>query len=233
MQDEETYMTLNIQSKKRSSIRTFQFKCQDCSVMSHRYKILLGISGGLNGILVLALITLSLLVSQEVLPKCLKEYDSNITQHDDTGYSEVNSDTRGNIHKKDAGHCVSRATGHKGMCSSEWLNYQEKCYWFSNEMKSWSDSYRYCLGEKSHLLIIQNQLELAFIQKTLKQSNYVWIGLNFTSLKRTWTWVDDSPLDSKIFFIKGPAQENSCAAIKENGIYSETCNSVFKWICQY
>uniref|UniRef100_A0AC11AR69 Killer cell lectin like receptor F1 n=1 Tax=Ovis aries TaxID=9940 RepID=A0AC11AR69_SHEEP len=181
MQDEETYMTLNIQSKKRSSIQTFQFKCQDCSVMSHRYKILLGISGGLNGILVLTLITLSLL----------------------------------------------------GMCSSEWLNYQEKCYWFSNEMKSWSDSYRYCLGEKSHLLIIQNQLELAFIQKTLKQSNYVWIGLNFTSLKRTWTWVDDSPLDSKIFLIKGPAQENSCAAIKENGIYSETCNSVFKWICQY
>lgn len=33
----------------------------DCSVMSHRYKILLGISGGLNGILVLTLITLSLL----------------------------------------------------------------------------------------------------------------------------------------------------------------------------
>uniref|UniRef100_A0AC11AU56 Killer cell lectin like receptor F1 n=1 Tax=Ovis aries TaxID=9940 RepID=A0AC11AU56_SHEEP len=114
MQDEETYMTLNIQSKKRSSIQTFQFKCQDCSVMSHRYKILLGISGGLNGILVLTLITLSLLVSQEVLPKCLKEYDSNITQHDDTGYLEVNSDTRGNIHKKDAGHCASRATGHKG-----------------------------------------------------------------------------------------------------------------------
>ena len=28
MQDEETYMTLNIQLKKRSSIQTFQFKCQ-------------------------------------------------------------------------------------------------------------------------------------------------------------------------------------------------------------
>lgn len=30
-------------------------------------------------------------------------------------YLEVNSDTRGNIHKKDAGHCASRATGHKGL----------------------------------------------------------------------------------------------------------------------
>ncbi|XP_028018136.1 killer cell lectin-like receptor subfamily F member 1 isoform X2 [Balaenoptera acutorostrata] len=181
MQDEERYMTLNVQLKKRSSIQTSQLKCQDCSVVLRWYKILLRISGTVNGILVLTLITLFLL----------------------------------------------------GMCPSEWLKYQEKCYWFSNELKSWSDSYGYCLGRKSHLLIIQDQLEMAFIQKTLKQSNYVWIGLNFTSLKTTWTWVDGSPLDSKIFFIKGPAKENSCAAIKENKIYSETCSSVFKWICQY
>ncbi|XP_068417535.1 killer cell lectin-like receptor subfamily F member 1 isoform X1 [Eschrichtius robustus] len=233
MQDEERYMTLNVQLKKRSSIQTSQLKCQDCSVVLPWYKILLRISGTVNGILVLTLITLFLLVSQEVLLKCQKGNNSNITQQDDIEYLKVNSNTRGNISKKDAGHCVSRATDHQGMCPSEWLKYQEKCYWFSNELKSWSDSYGYCLGRKSHLLIIQDQLEMAFIQKTLKQSNYVWIGLNFTSLKTTWTWVDGSPLDSKIFFIKGPAKENSCAAIKENRIYSETCSGVFKWICQY
>ncbi|XP_007472454.1 PREDICTED: LOW QUALITY PROTEIN: killer cell lectin-like receptor subfamily F, member 1 [Lipotes vexillifer] len=77
------------------------------------------------------------------------------------------------------------------------------------------------------------QVDIQFFQRHLEQSNYVWIWLNFTSLKRKWTWVDGSPLDSKIFFIKGPTKENSCAAIKENRIYSETCNSVFKWICQY
>ncbi|XP_072810801.1 killer cell lectin-like receptor subfamily F member 1 isoform X2 [Vicugna pacos] len=181
MQGEERYMTLNVELKKRNSIQTSQLKCQDCSVVLHRYKIFLGLSGAVNGILALTLISLTLLA----------------------------------------------------MCPSEWLKYQEKCYWFSNEMKSWNDSYGYCLGRKSHLLIIQDQLEMAFIQKTLKQSNYVWIGLNFTSLKKTWTWVDDSPLDPKIFFIKGPAEENSCAALKENRIYSETCSSVFKWICQY
>ncbi|XP_057559148.1 killer cell lectin-like receptor subfamily F member 1 isoform X1 [Hippopotamus amphibius kiboko] len=233
MQDEESYMTLNVQLKKRNSIQTSQLKYQDCSLMLRWYKILLGISGTINVILVLILITLNLLVSQEVLLKCQKGNNSNITQHDDIGHLKVSSDTRGDISKKNAGHCVSKATDHQGMCPSEWLKYQEKCYWFSNEMKSWSDSYGYCLGRKSHLLIIQDQLEMAFIQKTLKQSNYVWIGLNFTSLERTWTWVDGSPLDSKIFFIKGPAKENSCAAIKENRIYSETCNSVFKWICQY
>ncbi|XP_004438699.1 PREDICTED: killer cell lectin-like receptor subfamily F member 1 isoform X1 [Ceratotherium simum simum] len=233
MQDEERYMTLNVQANKRSSNQTSQLKFKGYSVMLHRYKILLGISGTVNGILVLTLISLTVLVSQGVLLKCQKGNNSNITQHDDIGNLNMNSDTRGNIRNKDAGRCVSRAADHTGLCPSEWFKYQEKCYWFSNEMKSWSDSYGYCLGRQSHLLIIQDQLEMSFIQKNLKQSNYVWIGLNFTSLRRTWTWVDGSPLDSKIFFIKGPAKENSCAAIKENKIYSETCSSVFKWICQY
>uniref|UniRef100_A0A8C3WIN7 Killer cell lectin like receptor F1 n=1 Tax=Catagonus wagneri TaxID=51154 RepID=A0A8C3WIN7_9CETA len=233
MQDEESYMTLQVQFKKRNSIGTPQLKCQDCSVMLHWYKILLGISGTVNGILVLTLVTLILLVSQEVLLKCQKGNNLNITQHDDIGNLKVNGDTRAKINNKDASHCVSETADHKGMCPSEWLKYQEKCYWFSNEMKSWSDSHGYCLRRKSHLLIIQDQLEMAFIQKTLKQSNYVWIGLNFTFRKRTWTWVDGSPLDSNIFFIKGPAKENSCATMKENRIYSETCSSVFKWICQY
>uniref|UniRef100_A0A5F5PNV3 Killer cell lectin like receptor F1 n=2 Tax=Equus TaxID=9789 RepID=A0A5F5PNV3_HORSE len=63
MQDEETYMTLNVRSKKRSSSQTSQLKCKDYSEMLHRYKILLGISGTVNGILVLTLISLTLLDS--------------------------------------------------------------------------------------------------------------------------------------------------------------------------
>ncbi|KAI5164909.1 killer cell lectin-like receptor subfamily F member 1 isoform X1 [Manis pentadactyla] len=233
MQDEERYMTLNVELRKRISIQTTQLKLKDCSVMLHRYKILLGISGTVNSILVLTLISLTLLVSQGVLLKCQKGNDSNITQHDDIGNLKMSSDTRRNISNKDAGHCVSRATNHAGFCPSDWIKHKRKCYWFSEEMKSWSDSYGYCLGRNSHLLILQDQFEMAFIQRNLKQSNYVWIGLNFTSLKKTWTWVDGSPLDSKIFFIKGPAKENSCASTKENKIYSEACSSVFRWICQY
>ncbi|XP_008139052.2 killer cell lectin-like receptor subfamily F member 1 [Eptesicus fuscus] len=232
MQDEERYMTLNVQLKKRSSGQTSQLKFKDFSVRLHWYKILLGISGTVNGILVLTFISLILLVSQGVLLKCPKGNNSNITQHDDIGNLRMKSDTRGTISTKDADHNASSATDHRGLCPSEWLKYQEKCYWFSNELKSWSDSYGYCLGRNAHLVIIQDQFEMAFLQKNLKQSNYVWIGLNFTSQERTWNWVDGSPLASKIFFIKGLATENSCAAIKGNKIYSEACSSVFKWICQ-
>ncbi|KAM9671404.1 LOW QUALITY PROTEIN: killer cell lectin-like receptor subfamily F member 1 [Trichechus inunguis] len=216
MPDEERYMTLNVQLKKRSSIQTSQLKFEDFSVILHWYKTLLGKSGIVNCILTLTLITLTLLAFQGMLLKCSKENNPNITYQEELGNVKVKSEARRN----------------KGLCPSEWLKY-EKCYWFSNELKSWSDSYEYCLDRKSHLLIIQDQLEMAFVQKTLRQSNHVWIGLNVTSLKKTWTWVDGSPLDPKLFFIKGPATENSCAATKENKIYSEICSSVFKWICQY
>ncbi|XP_049738365.1 killer cell lectin-like receptor subfamily F member 1 isoform X2 [Elephas maximus indicus] len=233
MSDEERYVTQNVQPKERSSVQTSQLKFKDCLVMLHWYKTLLGISGIVNCILTLTLITLTRLAFQGVLLQCPKENSPNITHEEEIGNLKVNSEARRNISNKDTDPCVSRTTGQTGLCPSEWLKYQEKCYWFSNELKSWSDSYGYCSDRKSHLLIIQDQLEMAFIQKNLRQSNYVWIGLNVTSLKKTWTWVDGSPLDPKLFVIKGPAEENSCAATKENKIYSETCSSVFKWICQY
>ncbi|XP_069347050.1 killer cell lectin-like receptor subfamily F member 2 isoform X1 [Eulemur rufifrons] len=232
MQDEERYMTLNVQSRKKSSIQASKLTFKDSSAVLHRYKILLGISGAVNGILALTLISLIMLVSQGVLLKCPRENNSDI-EYDDAGNLKVNNGTRGNTGNKDTGHCISRAAEQTVICPSEWLKYQGKCYWFSTEMKTWSDSYVYCLERKSHLLIIQDQSEMAFIQKNLKQSNYLWIGLNVTSMNKTWTWVDGSPLDPKMFFIKGPATEDSCAATKESKIYSETCGSVFKWICQY
>ncbi|XP_036924278.1 killer cell lectin-like receptor subfamily F member 1 [Sturnira hondurensis] len=230
MQDER-YMTLNMHLKRRISTPSSELTYKDYSMMLHWYKILLGISGTVNGILVLTFISLALLVSQGVLLSCQKGNNSNNTQ-EDVGKLTMNDDARGNVSSADVGRCVSRAADCGGSCPSEWLKYQEKCYWFSNELKSWRDSYGYCLGRNSHLLIIQDQLEMAFIQKNLKQSNYVWIGLNFTAQKRTWNWVDGSPVASEIVLIQGTAMENSCAAIKGSKIYSETCSSVFKWICQ-
>uniref|UniRef100_A0A8D0QN24 Killer cell lectin like receptor F1 n=1 Tax=Sus scrofa TaxID=9823 RepID=A0A8D0QN24_PIG len=72
------------------------------------------------------------------------------------------------------------------MCPSEWLKYQEKCYWFSNEMKSWSDSHGYCLRRKSHLLIIQDQLEMKFIEHC-KSTLTKWISHDGSQTK---LWVE-------------------------------------------
>uniref|UniRef100_A0A2I3LDS1 Killer cell lectin like receptor F1 n=1 Tax=Papio anubis TaxID=9555 RepID=A0A2I3LDS1_PAPAN len=112
MQDEERYMTLNVQSKKRTSTQTAQLTFKDYSVVLHWYKILLGISGTLNGILALALISLILLVSQGVLLKCQKGSHSNTTEHEDIGDLKMNNGTRRNTSNKDL--CVSRSADQTG-----------------------------------------------------------------------------------------------------------------------
>uniref|UniRef100_A0A2I3GK11 Killer cell lectin like receptor F1 n=1 Tax=Nomascus leucogenys TaxID=61853 RepID=A0A2I3GK11_NOMLE len=112
MQDEERYMTLNVQSKKRSSAQTSQLTFKDYSVMLHWYKILLGISGTVNGILALTLVSLILLVSQGVLLKCQKGSYSNTTEYEDIGDLKVNNGTRRNISNKDL--CVSRSADQTG-----------------------------------------------------------------------------------------------------------------------
>lgn len=50
-----------------------------------------------------------------MLLKCRNGDNLNITQHDDIGNGEVNGDTRAKISHKDASHCVSGTTDHKGI----------------------------------------------------------------------------------------------------------------------
>ncbi|XP_075409470.1 killer cell lectin-like receptor subfamily F member 1 [Tenrec ecaudatus] len=233
MLDEDGYMTLHVQPKKRGSGQTSQLKSKEYTMNFIPYKTLLGLSGIINCILALTLITLIFLVSQGVLLKCQYGNSSRLTPQEEFGNLKVNSKVRRNISCKATDPYISRATRPTDFCSAEWVKYQEKYYWFSNELKNWSNSYKHCLGKKSQLLIIQDQLEMDFIQKYMMQPNYVWIGLHITTPKKSWTWVDGSPLDQKLFSIKGPAKENSCGAIKKHKLHSETCSSFFKWVCQY
>nr|XP_042717114.1 uncharacterized protein LOC101942300 [Chrysemys picta bellii] len=71
-----------------------------------------------------------------------------------------------------------------------------------------------------------------FTQNITGNQNPVWIGLNITSPGKKWTWVDGSPLNQMLFTVSGPAEENSCAAVKKNQIKSEICITHYKWICQ-
>uniref|UniRef100_A0A674IMC7 C-type lectin domain-containing protein n=1 Tax=Terrapene triunguis TaxID=2587831 RepID=A0A674IMC7_9SAUR len=114
------------------------------------------------------------------------------------------------------------------LCPRHWAPYRDKCYWFSEENEYWSRGRDDCSWRGSHLLVIQDQEEL----NLTGNQNPVWIGLNITSQRKNWTWVDGSPLNQTLFTVSGPAEENSCAAVKKNQIKSEICNTHYKWICQ-
>uniref|UniRef100_A0A8C3P566 C-type lectin domain-containing protein n=1 Tax=Chrysemys picta bellii TaxID=8478 RepID=A0A8C3P566_CHRPI len=118
------------------------------------------------------------------------------------------------------------------LCPRHWVPHRDKCYWLSEENQYWSRGWDDCSRRGSHLLVIQDREELEFTQNLTGNQNPVWIGLNITSPGRKWTWVDGSPLNQTLFTVSGPAEENSCAAVKKNQIKSEICNTHYKWICQ-
>ncbi|CAM4657352.1 unnamed protein product [Caretta caretta] len=118
------------------------------------------------------------------------------------------------------------------LCPRHWVPHRDRCYRLSEENQYWSRGRDDCARRGSHLLVIQDQEELEFIQNIIPDQSQVWIGLNITSPGRTWTWVDGSPFNQTPFLVSGPAEENSCAAIQKNRIQSEICNTDCKWICQ-
>uniref|UniRef100_A0AC11DQ02 Uncharacterized protein n=1 Tax=Ovis aries TaxID=9940 RepID=A0AC11DQ02_SHEEP len=48
---------------------------------------------------------------------------------------------------------------------------------------------------KSHLLVIQDKAELDFLQSSIQDGIYFWIGLNISHPQNTWSWLDGTPLN--------------------------------------
>ncbi|XP_051540619.1 C-type lectin domain family 10 member A-like [Myxocyprinus asiaticus] len=66
-------------------------------------------------------------------------------------------------------------------------------YYLSSELKSWSESRRYCTERGADLIIINNREEHEFVRKVCVQ-NWVWIGLTDSDEEGTWKWVNGSTL---------------------------------------
>ncbi|XP_067394294.1 killer cell lectin-like receptor subfamily F member 1 [Emydura macquarii macquarii] len=118
------------------------------------------------------------------------------------------------------------------LCPRDWQLYGDNCYWLSKERKAWTGSHEDCSQKSSHMLVIQTQEEMDFIQDVIRGESYVWIGLNMTPPRGTWTWVDGSPLDPARFSVSGPAEGNRCGRLKDTQIQSDVCGSELQWICQ-
>uniref|UniRef100_A0A8C9P5V4 C-type lectin domain-containing protein n=1 Tax=Spermophilus dauricus TaxID=99837 RepID=A0A8C9P5V4_SPEDA len=121
----------------------------------------------------------------------------------------------------------------KLQCPKRWLQLQDKCFTISSSSKTWNDSLADCSQGESSLLLIQDQEELRFIQNLIKNEGIMyWIGLNFTLSEKKWKWINGSLLNHDILKIFGENKENSCAAISKMTVFSESCNSENKWICE-
>ncbi|KAM6326043.1 killer cell lectin-like receptor subfamily B member 1B allele B isoform 3-T3 [Alca torda] len=116
------------------------------------------------------------------------------------------------------------------LCPMNWTLRGPKCYWVSDGIRPWNASREDCGNRGAELLMLGDQDELDFLNKSLqKRTSYFWIGL---SAGKGWTWLNGSRLDLSRFRLSPLAEGGSCGVIKEGRISSEGCGSALPWICQ-
>ncbi|XP_073698004.1 uncharacterized protein [Garra rufa] len=108
----------------------------------------------------------------------------------------------------------------------------------SNELKSWSDSRKYCKDRGADLLIINSEEKQRVISSFIKER--VWIGLSDTENEGNMKWVDNSPLKQG-FWIKGEpddkgGNEDCIEVVLSNNILNSwddlPCSEKRKGICE-
>uniref|UniRef100_A0A8C1GWV5 C-type lectin domain-containing protein n=1 Tax=Cyprinus carpio TaxID=7962 RepID=A0A8C1GWV5_CYPCA len=111
-----------------------------------------------------------------------------------------------------------------------WMCHQSSLYFFSSEMKNWTESRRYCRerGASDHHQQQRGRSEFMGLVS-------VWIGLSDSDEEGRWKWVDGSTLTSG-FWTSG--EPNSYMGLEEDCVVASygwndcPCNEAFRWICE-
>nr|XP_015193377.1 PREDICTED: C-type lectin domain family 4 member F-like isoform X1 [Lepisosteus oculatus] len=110
-------------------------------------------------------------------------------------------------------------------CPQGWELFNSKCYYFSTDKLSWTDSRKSCKTQGANLLMIDSREEQEFFTNHPKKG-YYWIGLSDSDKENYWTWVDNTVLITGYW--SSPKLDgnraNNCAVININA------NSLNNWV---
>ncbi|XP_064177765.1 CD209 antigen-like protein E isoform X3 [Anguilla rostrata] len=119
-------------------------------------------------------------------------------------------------------------------CPQGWAQFSSKCYYFSNEAKTWTDSHSDCVKRGADLVIIESEEEQRFINKQIK--NFTWIGLSYSAAKGNWLWVNGTPLQKGFWRSGEPDVDNGfdCALFipNVNAWDAFFCSNKNNFICE-
>ncbi|XP_060547109.1 C-type lectin domain family 2 member D-like [Pantherophis guttatus] len=109
-------------------------------------------------------------------------------------------------------------------CLPNWIGYQMKCFYFSDEEKTWSASQDFCSLYNASLAIIEKE-EKAFVQR-YKGTISHWIGLQ-RDPNQPWKWVNGNASTWEVLGDGG-----HCAFLNDEGKAScSRCQTLHHWIC--
>ncbi|XP_069834985.1 killer cell lectin-like receptor subfamily B member 1C [Dendropsophus ebraccatus] len=129
--------------------------------------------------------------------------------------------------------CVNSSDRSSGchLCPPSWLLHGDQCYYLSDVTdRTWDQSEEQCKMMGSDLLIIKDQDQQEFIQRTLSQraDDRYWIGLHPD--EDGWRWVDGEQYNSSLFQIK-TQPSGRCVSVTRSYYYQSSCSSAYRWMC--
>ncbi|KAM8872531.1 uncharacterized protein ACB058_004460 isoform 1-T1 [Synchiropus picturatus] len=127
----------------------------------------------------------------------------------------------------------------RSQCQQGWREYENKCYYFSTDAKSWLDANAFCLQHHSNLMSIQDLQERLWVRTQISTEIY-WIGLNDRVTEGTWEWTDGSPfIEYLSFWMSGQPdnwQDEDCGQVVGSSYghwNDEDCGVQRKFICKH
>uniref|UniRef100_W5MMA2 C-type lectin domain-containing protein n=1 Tax=Lepisosteus oculatus TaxID=7918 RepID=W5MMA2_LEPOC len=136
----------------------------------------------------------------------------------------------------------SVASNRTSDCPQNWLQFNSKYYYISEDYETWNNSRSDCQKRGGDLVVIDSSLEQIFIWSHTG-GNYwdqYWIGVTDAKREGTWLWVDDTQLTGGYWMDGQPDNFNlseDCAATftTVNALKSWNdveCQNSLRWICE-
>uniref|UniRef100_H3DIA5 C-type lectin domain-containing protein n=1 Tax=Tetraodon nigroviridis TaxID=99883 RepID=H3DIA5_TETNG len=126
-------------------------------------------------------------------------------------------------------------------CPLEWLNYRDKCYFFSKDLHSFDDAKTTCDSLSASLLVINDKEEQKWLRKQVQGKGYFWIGLTDKEEENVWRWLDGT---QPAFTMWKPGQPDNwghghdisgedCAGLVHEALWNDFfCEDLISYICE-
>ncbi|TDG97433.1 hypothetical protein EPR50_G00225580 [Perca flavescens] len=125
-------------------------------------------------------------------------------------------------------------------CPTEWVNYRDKCYFFSKDLHSFDDAKATCKTTSASLLIINDMEEQKWLKKQTFGKGYFWMGLTDREEENVWRWLDGT---EPAFTKWKPGQPDDwghghemgedCAGLIHEGLWNDFfCEDLISYICE-
>jgi len=82
-------------------------------------------------------------------------------------------------------------------CVDDWEAYDDHCYYWSTNTKTWNEAEAFCQQENGHLASITSEAINQYVREGMNSRDLgnTWIGGNDIDEEGAWKWTDGSPFD--------------------------------------